>query len=656
AITHLHTQGTTHYIEIGPDTTLTTLNTHTLTTLTGSTPHPDTEPTCTATLHPKHTPTHTLTTALTDLYTHGVTPDWDAVTPPAPRLDLPTYPFQRQRHWFTSSTAGDVTAAGLESATHALLGAATALPDGGHLFTGRLSTATQPWLADHTVMDTVLLPGTAYVDLALHAARHTGCDGVAELTLRSPLVLAENRAVQLQVMVAAPDDAGNRRITVHSRAESARDARDVHDDADGDTGGTATTGDGLADPAENTWTEHAHGVLSGAGECDAPPRLPESWPPSGASAVDVGDFYGLLSDRGYQYGLVFQGLRAAWRDGDTWYAEIGVEDAPDGAHFGIHPALLDSALHPLGLDLLAAAEGAEQSVRLPFSWSGVTLYAPGAAATLRVRLARTGENTLSLTATDPAGAPVVAVESLTTRPVTPEQLAPAGGDPGNALFAVEWFPEPAATSAASAASPAGERTVAVLGEQLAYAAGRSPLPEYADLDALAEAVSEGRATAPDVLLAALPDEGAGDDAHHPEDSVQATDRLTAEVLALSQRFLADDGLAGTRLTFVTHNAITTNLAQATVWGLIRTAQAEHPHRFGLVDLDTPPRATPVTDALLADLSTGDPQNRIRDGVRHTPRLVPVAPENEGTAGTPIDPDGTILITGGTGTLGSLVAR
>ncbi|TDQ48264.1 type I polyketide synthase, partial [Actinorugispora endophytica] len=547
-------------------------------------------------------------TSVAEAHAHGVGPG--AATPGGRPVDLPTYPFQRRRYWAPSTRPGpDVAAAGLGAADHPLLGATVSVADGGALLlTGRLSRAGHPWLADHSVLDTVLLPGTAFVEMALCAGAAAGCPGLAELTLRAPLAVGEAGA-QVQVSVAAPDEHGRRALRVHARP------------ADG--------GD------DHPWTAHAEGALTP--HPSAAPSSGGHWPPPGAVPVPVDGVYARLADLGYGYGPAFRGMRAAWRHGDDVFAEVGLarERHVEAGRYGVHPALLDAALHAATL-----LEGAGARLLLPFAWCGAALHATGATA-LRVRVRRTGPDAVSLTATDPAGAPVVSVESLTLRPVTGERLLAGTASGPRDLYTPRW-------TALDAPEPS-ERSWAVLGDALpglVSSPGGGAVPAYADVAALDAAVAAG-APKPDAVLLPCP---AGHGATGP-----AVRAATRGVLSVVQEWLASERSA--RLVVLTRGAVSAlpgedvpDLAHAPVWGLVRAAQAEAPDRLALVDSDAP---VPAPGALSAASDGSEGQIAVRAGVPYVPRLVraPV-PERAETSLA----GGTVLVTGATGTLGALVAR
>ncbi|MFC4069609.1 SDR family NAD(P)-dependent oxidoreductase [Actinoplanes subglobosus] len=525
-------------------------------------------------------------TALAEAHVRGVAVDWATALREsgARETDLPTYAFQRRRYWINPSRlTGDPSRAGQLAVDHPLLDAVVQrADDGGLLFTGRLALQSHPWLADHEALDRVLLPGTAFVELAVRAGDEAGCDVLDELTLHAPLVLPRQGAVAIQVLVTA-----DRAVSVHSRPH-------------GDHG---------------PWTLHAAGTLRAAGPADRPAPAAE-WPPRDATVLDLGDGYQRLFERGYRYGPVFQGLTAAWRRGGELFAEVSLPETAhrDAARFRLHPALFDAALHT---DLLAGPD--DGGTVLPFAWSGVRIHAVGATR-LRVTLTPDGSGGTTLDATDGTGAPVFSVASLVARPVSADQLADR--DTPRPL-ALTWNPAPVG----EAAPPTDW---AVLGSL--------PIPGTTSCAGLAEL------PAAPVVLAPIGG-GTGD--------VPADLRRNAgAALALVQGWLADDRFTTSTLVVVTRDAVHSgaDLATGPVWGLVRAAQAEHPGRIVLADLDDSPESRA---ALPAALAAGEPEFALRDGEMLVPRLTPDDTTTEPAEGAL---DGTVLITGGTGGLGAVIAR
>ncbi|WP_239382269.1 SDR family NAD(P)-dependent oxidoreductase, partial [Frankia sp. CIT1] len=564
-----------------------------------------------------------LSTSLAHLHVHGISPDWTAVFGPAARrTDLPTYAFQRERHWLAAPTGNDVTAAGLDPAGHPLLAAALPLADGDTvLLTGQLSLATHPWLADHAVSGTVLLPASAFVDLALHAADQVGCDEIAELTLEAPLVVPDAVGIRLQLIVGAGDDPGRRTVSIHSCPAS-------------------TLVEGTR--SDRAWTRHAtgiltstDGVLTGTGttaSVPAPDDLAGAWPPADATAVDVTGLYQRLAARGYDYGPVFQGLRAAWRRGDDVFAEVHLPPGQqaDAGRFGLHPALLDAALHA-AVGLVPASETgtetgtetdrehAAHAIRLPFAVSGVSLSAAGARG-LRVHVQPTGTDRVTLRATDLTGAPVAAIGSLVLRMTSTDHLAGARGVPEEPLFELTW----PVVNVPREIPPPGRWTVLgtdALGLTALAASTRPSVEICPDLASLTAAIAAG-APVPDTVLLPCPAATGAEAAH----------TTTQQALAVLQAWSADDRYASSRLVVVTYDAVATrpgedvgNLAAAGVWGLVRAAQSEHPGQLVLLDLDHHPDSL---SALPAALASGEGQLALRGGEIHVPRLARHRPHRD----------------------------
>ncbi|MEV5955789.1 type I polyketide synthase [Streptomyces sp. NPDC051987] len=598
AVRTLADQGVATFLELGPTPHLTSAVNDTLDSTA-----------CTPTLRPDTPEPRALLTALAAVHTRGTPVDWPTLLTGGERHELPTYPFQHQDYWLLP--AGDrpvhATRLGLTSAGHPLLGAMTELPDsGGHLLTAQLSSRTHPWLADHAIAGTVLMPGTGFVELALHAARETGCANVEELVVETPLVIPDGAAVQLQLTVQPPGEDGRRAFRIHSRVQGAT--------------------------PDTPWTRHASGTL------DATARPAgfdlTAWPPEHAEPVPLAGAYETLADAGYFYGPAFQGLTRAWTRGDEVFAELTVPD--DGAaDYGIHPALLDTSFH--AAMFAARRDEADLPLLLPFAWNGVTLHAAGAAH-VRVRIFPVGEGTTAAQLADGTGAPVATVRSLVARPVTPEQIeAPRAAD---SLYRLVWRE----TVTPGAAGALDAVTV-------------SDAEDLSGLDA------------PPVIRFDI----------RGETGPEAVHTLTTRTLGILQAWLAKPSFDATRLLVVTRGAVTTgaddpvtDLAAAAVWGLVHSAQSEHPGRITIVDTDTHSDSDSGADSRAVEIPTAvltldEPQLALRREKLFVPRLDKADRTDKtrtASANTAHDPHpgigfaarGTVLITGGTGSLGRLLAR
>ncbi|WP_055567665.1 type I polyketide synthase [Streptomyces atriruber] len=564
--------------------------------------------TVTGTLRRDHGGDSQFLASLATLWVHGVAPDWSTVLP-APSgdpVDLPTYAFQHQHYWLTSDGVGDMRGAGMSGTGHPLLAAGVSVAEGGgFLFTGRLSTGSHPWLADHAVLGRIVVPGAALTELALRAGQYAGADRLDELVLHAPLVVpADGTAVDIQVGVDAPDGHGMRAVRLHSRPH----VPDLDDDV-------------------HAWDCHATGSLTALPPQDEPTptdgelAAAAQWPPAGAEPVGLDGFYERLAGHGYAYGPVFQGVRAVWRRGDEMFAEVSLPGSGgDTGRFGVHPALLDAALQTRLVELL---DGSAERM-MPFSFTGARIHATGATSA-RVRVSRTGPDAFSLVLSDLAGLPVVTIEEVAVRP--PAVGAATAALPPDSLFELNWVaynggsPEPESGRQEAAAA-----RIAVVGEGLP---GFDDAPAYPDVASLVAALRAG-AEAPRAVLLPCPPTGHASPSGPGADVPGATRERLAAALGPVQEWLARAELDSVKLVLVTRGAVAVapgeqvDVAVAAVRGLWRSVCSEHPERFGQLDVDA---ASPAAAVRAAALVAGEPELAVRAGALSVPRLGRISPSD-----------------------------
>ncbi|MFG3350142.1 type I polyketide synthase [Streptomyces sp. NPDC048018] len=405
-------------------------------------------------------------------------------------------------------------------------------------------------------------------------------------------------------------------------------------------GGTAATGHRCAHPGHGTEPADT-----------APTAAPQPWPPADSAPVDIPDLYERLTARGMDYGPAFRLLRAAWRHGTEVYAEVPLDDpAPPATGLLMHPALLDAALHAASIPFL---DRDDDATYLPFAWRGVRVHRPGA-TTLRIRITPTEGDNLALTATDTDDRPVLCARSLMVRPVSREQLR--GNGASGVLLRPEWRPLTELPARPAADEPwafLGTDHLGITGELKATG---KPFEYYSSLPTMDTALRRG-APVPSVVLVSC------------ADGTDTADDARAEAqrcLALVQEWLTDDRLADSRLVFVTQQAqacepgeTLTSLAASVVWGLVRSSQAEQPGRFALVDIDEADGSRRALVSAVSALTGPDavhPQMAVRRGSLLRLRLQRSRPDDTARPRRTERAHGTVVLTGGTGALGGVLAR
>lgn len=596
AVIELQNEGVSAFVEIGPSAVL-------------STHVPDAVATSSQ--------VNKLLDTLGQLWVRGVQVDWRAVFKDtgANRVDLPVYSFQRRRYWLDPPKPTAVQHEDKGDLEHGILLYATSIPGTRKaICSGHLSANRQPWLRDHVVGGQIIVPASAFTEIALRASRE--CTGtnesmiLDEFTFVAQMALdSKNKAgMQIHVLLGEPDEQETRSVDVYSRPTRAS--------------------------AQHEWTRHATGTLklawlsNTAGDESNNNKVTvmgEDIRQNYGQMVDVSRAYSALADAGITYGPSFQCVRAVWRSGVEGQEknDLRAHIDPHGIQnqkYVLHPALLDAAIHA---PLLAAPDTAVGKIRLPFLFRGVRIFGTGSIGSVIARICELGENRFSVTLTDKlTGALVAELSEVVTRPWRePATTPPTTGD----LYRLEWIESTQVETSAEC---------------------KEPSLETDELYRIRSSCGDGARVESGVL----------------ENNVHET---VVRVLGVIQKWSAKKAYAGGRLVIVTEKASLDpdpDLVAAAVWGFVRSAQAElSGGRIVLVDFDGSQESE---EALLPALVSKEEVFAIRKGTVMIPRLnkvsaasthVPISPETSASTSA-LDISGTVLITGGTGGLGALLSR
>ncbi|MFD4433633.1 type I polyketide synthase, partial [Nocardia sp. NPDC058497] len=507
------------------------------------------------------------------------------------RVQLPSYAFQRRHYWLESNTSSDPGVLGLPASSHPLIGTVISTPETGAMIaTARLSLTSHPWLGDHVVSGEAVVPGAVFVEWISALGGRLSCDCLQQLLIHSPLVLPQRASVAVRIAVDPPGENGSRDVRVYSRPDAPADV-------------------------DMEWVLYAQALLVPGTAAPVATDAWEQWPPRGSEPVALDGLYDRYADSGYRYGSAFQALRAVWRDDTDVYLEAALPESSTAIEqFVLHPALLEAIVQasaiadPEAPPQLAAAED-------------IRVHAVGATA-VRARIRPDGSSGgVSAEVVDQAGQPVMNIETLAVRRMHPQgRLTPPGR-----LSIVRWSPR-----TADIGEPLDTCTVLAYNDFRAWSDQTLRIPGVVVLDL--------RGT------------------HTLADTVSRAHLLAHETLGVVQAWLENARFAESRLLVLTAGAVAaepvSDIAAATVWGLVRSAQSEHPGRIILVDSDSTADLDELAGRVVA---TGEPQVVVRGDVVHVARLMRLPTEPMLVADERLS-TGTVVVTGGTGGLGALVAR
>lgn len=588
------------------------------------------------------------------LHDQGRDVSWEVLTPRtgARLLALPSYPWQSKRHWNEPPEAREELH---YRPVHPLLGQpVTAVHPTWEI---ELSETSIPFLADHRVQGSVVVPGAAFLEMAMAAGTALyGTDlAVDDLVLRRALIVDDT--CDPIVRTTVNQESG----TVEFAAFTAT--------ADGDFAWNLVA------------TAELNTLPSAPGRQELPPR---------GRSMPGDDFYARTQSMGFEYGDAFRTVRHVVAGTDWAAAKLTVPAAIAASMdaFRFHPALLDGAFQALFGTMFVDESGAAGTY-VPTRVRHCAVYGrPDTTMAVHVRVvsATAEEIESDITIVDGAGDALVAIRGFTVQSLSSSSaMSVERIDRG--LYELQWVDAPRAEEGTEDVDATGRRSWLVLTDAAGFGAvlaGRlrasgQHVAEVAHgaVDGLTES-SSGYELDPQrpeqfraLLKAHLEREGelAGIIDCWPldiRDRAESNHRVGVFAVLHLVNALAEVETVTPRVHLVTANAQPTpgstlgHVEQAAIWGLGRVIghQEFAEHWGGLIDIDGDGDGREATAErvcrLVLDPHTED-QVALRPGATLVPRLRPCANLTKPFP-TKLSNDATYVVTGGTGALGRVVAR
>ncbi|MBT8144882.1 MAG: polyketide synthase dehydratase domain-containing protein, partial [Gammaproteobacteria bacterium] len=588
----------------------------------------------------------TMVGALATLYASGAEIDWQSVDRgyAGEMLRLPTYAFDRKRHWIDVPPAPPASraASGVLETGHPLLGSQLRSPLDAIQFESRLGVIQHPWLSDHIVFDRLVVPATAYLEMLLSAAGRAtnGSVDLEDVFIHAPIIVDPGGETTVQIIVESAEEAGRLRIV---------------------TPATSAIG-------EDAWTEHVSARFRLSTADAEQGGLPDVEAVAGrcADAVDLDAHYRDMAETGVDFGPAFRTVDRM-RRGDNesigWVSAPGAKQGAEPSGFWLHPAQLDGCLQVAREALPESVREDRDAALIPMRLAGVKVYGPGSAtvvshATLDKSSDTADSFELNIEIRDIDGRRIADLHGLRLARVDRKQLDAEQPDRKvGDLYELEWrnqaLVEPSATSAvvrnwlvfeygnalmadcARALRAAGERVWSVSSGVSSESSGDDYSIRVDNADDFRRLidVTVGDSSGSCVILHAGGSAPPGVECD-VDTLRECHEHYLQSLLHLAQA-LESRSADVERLVVITSGSqgksSLAGIAGAAAWGLVRVMQTELPGMDSLL-LDTHDRDL-AAQQLMSEVRAAQPENQVmyRNGERHVARLIRAAEDQHESA-------------------------